>query len=185
MKGSFSPEVKRLCYNLAMDRKRVLKKKINYQLKAKIFFLIFVILGGLMTSYGAAQLYQFRKERGNSSVEKLERDIENLEKEAEEINHLKEQEYAEHDASQRYFELSNEWAEKIGQKTSAEKQVYMANTGYHNPRNIFEYITMVPLLFLGLIFILIGFILHRVIKKHGRKELREMKQAALKAKEED
>ena len=166
-----------------MDRKKVLKKKLSYQIKAKFFLIIGLFMGILMVIYGSMQLYFYHKERGNLSTDALNQQINEIEKEANEISAKKEQEYSENGSSDRYFELMNEYSNKMSEKMSVEKKIYMDKTGYHNPRNIFEYIVKVPFLFIGLIFVVAGIVAHSRIRKHGRNDLRRARIAAAKQNE--
>ncbi len=172
-----------MCYNMLMDKKSVVRKRFNYQAKAKCALLTGVVLGLLMICLSAVQLYDYHRERGSKTTEELTSDSEKYSIDAGKLEAEKNKEFEENGPSEKYLELSEKWAEEVQKKTKAEHSMYMDETGYHNPRNLWEFVTTVPLLFVGFLCLVAGFVANSVIKEKGKKELAEEKKKAEKEKE--
>lgn len=167
-----------------MDKKSVVRKRFNYKFKVKCAFIVGIVLGLLLVCYGGAQLYTYHRERGDQTIEELNSDSEKYAIEAGKLEAEKNKEFEENGASDKYLELSEKWAEMTVERTAKEHSIYMDESGYHNPRNLWELITTVPLLFVGILCIVASFILRSILKEKGKKELAEAKEKAEKVKEE-
>lgn len=153
-----------------MEKKSVERKRFNYKFKAKCALILGLVLGLLLVCYGGVQLYGYHKERGNETVEELNDTYDDYAAEANKYNKEKNEEYAKNGVSDKYVELSEKWAEATQKASKAGQSIYMDKTGYHNPRNLWELITTVPLLFVGIVCMAAGFIARALILNNGKKE---------------
>lgn len=166
-----------MCYNVLMDKKSVERRrtKINfdYQRKASCALITGVVIGLILVCFSGAQLYNYHKERGSQTVEELNSEIEKYAEEAGKYEKEKFEEFEKNGTSKKYLEISEKWAEATKKRTAAEHSIYMVDTGYHNPRNLWELIITVPLLFVGILCIAAGFVANSIFKSKAKEERRK------------
>ena len=167
-----------VCYNVLMDKKSVVRKRFNYKTKAKCALITGIVLGLILICVSAVQLYTYHRERGDKTLEELQAQIDELSVEEQKYETIIYKELADNDGkSDEYVDATNKWAEVATKKTSAENSVYMINTGYHNPRNLWELLLVSPLLFVGVLCFVAGFIAKSIIIEKGKKEEAEKAEA--------
>lgn len=170
-----------------MDKKSVerRKKKLNFdnKKKASLSLIVGIVAGLVLVCAGGIQLYSYRKELGNRSVEELSTDSEKYAREAGQYEKEKNAEFEENGTSDKYLELSEKWAQAVVKMGEADHSLYMVDSGYHNPRNLWELITTVPLLVVGILCFAAGFVAHSIFNAKA-KEDRRKKQEESKKKEE-
>lgn len=168
-----------------MDKKSVVRRKrFNYQAKAKCALIAGVVIGLVLVCVSGVQLYNYHKERGTMTTEELNTEIEKYAEESGKYEKEKNEELEKNGRTKKYLELSQKWADATKKKTDAQHSIYMDNTGYHNPRNLWEFIMAAPLLFVGVLCVAAGLVARSIILEKGKKKEAEKKKKAEKAEKE-
>jgi hypothetical protein len=153
-----------------MDKKsRERTRNIDYKKTAIVALVVGLIFGISLCVYSGYQLYEYRKELGNRTVEELNEDANSAVDEYLEIEKEKIAELEANGYSDKYIELNNKSARALMKQTSANHSLYMIDTGYHNPRNLWELLITQPLLFVGIFMCGAGVVSFFVLKNKAKK----------------